>query len=201
MQIVLASASPYRKLQLHNFGVRFLSERPLVDEARLKDEGPRDPVALTRFLASRKAASLRENYVGALIIGSDQMAEVDGERLDKPGTVAAACAQLAKLQGREHRLVTSVAVRVNDREALATEVTRIRLRPLTSDEIAAYVALDQPLDCAGSYKIERAGLALIDAVAGDDPGAIQGLPLIRLRRCLAELDVSLTDLWRSHAHS
>ena len=201
MQIVLASASPYRKLQLQNFGVRFLTERPLVDEERLKREGPRDPVELTRYLASQKAASLRENYVGALILGSDQLAEVDGERLDKPGTAATARAQLQRLSGREHRLITSLAVRLNDREVLATEVTRIEFRKLSIEEIAAYVALDQPLDCAGSYKIERAGLSLIERISGEDPGAIQGLPLIGLRRCLDQLNIPLTELWSHHAHS
>ena len=201
MQIVLASTSPYRKLQLQNFGVRFLTEAPAVDEDLLKRAGPTDPVELTRHLASRKAESLRERYVGALILGSDQMVEVDGERLDKPGTAARAREQLARLSGREHRLITSLAVRLNDREVIETEITRVRLRALSVAEIAAYVELDQPLDCAGSYKIERAGLALVERVVGEDPGAIQGLPLIALRRCLDQLNIPLTDLWRSRAHS
>ena len=200
MQIVLASSSPYRKLQLQNFGVRFIADRPLVDEEHLKTTGPRDPFELTRALAAEKARSLRERYVGALILGSDQIAEIDGERLDKPGTVANARAQLARLSGREHRLITSLALRRHDDEVIETEVTHVTLRELTADEIAAYVDVDRPLDCAGSYKIERAGLGLIKSVRGDDPGAIQGLPLIAFVRGLGRMNLSLTDLWRSNAH-
>ena len=201
MQIVLASASPYRKAQLEAFGVKFRSERPRVDEEALKLVGPADPIELTRFLAKAKADSLISSYPEALILGSDQMAELDGERLDKPGSIAAAEAQLARLSGRAHRLITSLAVVTNAQTILETEITTVRFRDLSAVEICAYVALDRPTDCAGAYKIERAGLALVEEIRGGDPGAIQGLPLIALRRALAQLNIPLTDLWRlNHAH-
>lgn len=196
MDIVLASSSPYRRAQLENFGVTFTAAAPKCNEEALKRTGPADLVELTRYLARAKAESLRATHPAALILGSDQLAELDGARLDKPGSIEAAEAQLARLSGREHRLITSLAVIFGEHVALETELTHVRFRTLTPLEIRAYVNLDRPTDCAGAYKIERAGLALIDEVRGADPGAIQGLPLIALRRALAHLNINLTDLWR-----
>lgn len=196
MLLVLASGSPYRKAQLTSFGIPFRAESPRVDEDFLKTQGPADLEELTRYLALKKAESLREAFPEAIILGSDQLAEVDGERLDKPGTEARALAQLQRLRGREHRLLTSIALIHRDRTVIRTETTRLILRAASDEDLRAYVKIDQPLDCAGSYKIERGGLALIERVDGRDPSAIQGLPLIHLTEALLELGFSPAHLWR-----
>lgn len=195
MQLVLASQSPYRKAQLQALGLRFISEQPLVDETALKKEGPKDLTELTRFLALRKAESLKAKHPAAILLGGDQIAELDGVRLDKPGTREAALVQLKKLRGRTHRLITSIALVSPLKTLQRTDVTSLTLRHLSDEEIAAYVDLDQPFDCAGSYKIERAGIGLIESIDSKDPSAIQGLPLISLMHGLNELGLSLTNLW------
>lgn len=195
MKLVLASQSPYRKALLENFGLKFETQSPRVDEEKLKKNGPADLIELTRYLALKKAESLTPLYDGAILIGSDQIAELNGRRLDKPGTPENAVAQLKTLSGKTHRLITSLAVISPLKTTLATNVTQIKLRELGDDEIAAYVRLDHPIDCAGSYKIERAGLALAESVQTDDPSAIQGLPLIALTKALNESGLHLPQLW------
>lgn len=197
MQLVLASQSPYRKAQLTRFGVSFVAENPRVDEDYLKASGPRDPVELTRFLALRKASSLVADFPDAIVIGCDQMAVCDGERLDKPGTRARAVEQLKRLSGREHELVTSIAVLRDGAEIVQSETTRIRLRAWDLAVLEAYVDLDRPLDCAGAYKIEAAGLALIERVSGRDPSAVEGLPLILLTEALVKLGFPPHRFWSS----
>lgn len=196
MQIILASSSPYRKVQLENFGLSFSAQKPDVDEEKLKNEAPFELIGLTRFLAERKALSLRHKFPDAFIIGCDQVADLNGERLDKPGTVHLAREQLRKLAGQSHRLITTIAVSTPDSLVLHTDLTTIFMRPLTESEIVAYIELDQPLDCAGAYKIERAGLALVERVQSEDPSAVQGLPLIGLTAAFAKLGIPLTELWR-----
>lgn len=195
MRIVLASSSPYRRAQLSAFGLQFEAVKPHVNEDELKAQGPADPAELTRYLAGAKAESLRAEFPGALILGSDQLVDFNGERLDKPGTLENARAQLTRLAGREHRLITSLAINTPDRHLMFTDITRIRLKKLTPEEIGAYVALDQPLDCAGAYKIERAGMALIEKMETSDPSAIQGLPLLSLARGFEKLGLKLDQLW------
>ncbi|MGE3682578.1 MAG: nucleoside triphosphate pyrophosphatase [Bdellovibrionales bacterium] len=198
MQVILASGSPYRKAQLENFGLRFEAHIPRVNEDELKRRGPTDLVELTRFLALEKAQSLRAGFPNAVLLGSDQLVEWNGSRFDKPGTPEAALAQLSTLQGRTHRLITSLAVLAPAQAALHfTDITEIRLRPLGLDDLKAYIALDQPLDCAGSYKIERAGMGLIETIESRDPSAIQGLPLISLTAAFCQLGIPLAKLWRT----
>lgn len=195
MQLILASQSPYRRAQLENFGVAFTAVKPEVDEEALKRSGPPELEYLTRFLSERKAESLRLKYPDALLLGSDQIAEVDGRRLDKPGTRERAIEQLEALQGRTHHLLTSLALILPDCLAwTATETTTVTMRKLSRAEIEAYVDLDKPLDCAGSYKIEKAGLSLISSIEGRDPSAIQGLPLILFCDGLRFLGVDLRSL-------
>lgn len=191
--IILASQSPYRRAQLEAFGLKFTPMKPAVDEDALKRHGPSDLAELTRFLAKAKAESLRQSHPHALIIGSDQLVDLAGERLDKPGTRERARAQLLQMQGRSHRLITSVALVHGTEVFLHTEITTIRLRPLAASEIDDYLDVDQPYDCAGSYKIERAGIGLLESVSGNDPSAIQGLPLIGLCEGLRKLGI---PIWR-----
>ncbi len=193
MQLILASQSPYRKAQLENFGLRVEAVKPTVDEEELKRQGPRDLPELTRFLAAEKAASLRARFPHAVILGADQIAELGEQRLDKPGTRAKACSQLLQLQGRSHRLLTSLVVLTPTQTQVHTDITTIHLRTLNTQQIERYLDLDQPYDCAGSYKIEKAGLALVSRIESEDFSAIQGLPMIALTTIFNQLNI---PLWR-----
>ena len=196
MQLILASTSPYRRAQLEAFGLKFRAEKPKADESALKLSGPKDLEELTRFLSEKKARSLESDFPEALIIGSDQLADLSNERLDKPGSFAAAKAQLQRLSGHEHRLITSVALVSKGRCWIHTDITRIRLKMLSEAEIESYLETDEPFDCAGSYKIEKAGMALVEKIETKDPSAIQGLPMLGLTRGFQELGVSIAQLWR-----
>lgn len=195
MRLILASQSPYRRMQLENFGFRFEAHRPDVDEAALKEIGPKDLVELTKFLSQKKASSLIAKFPGDIILGSDQLAEVDGIRLDKPGNFENAKKQLQKMSGKEHRLITSLAILHGSKSVTSTDITRIRLRKLDDTTIESYLQIDQPYDCAGSYKIEKAGLSLVEEIHSRDPSAIQGLPMLSLVRGLQELGLSVANFW------
>ncbi len=151
------------------------------------------PRSLAETLALDKAESIARRYPDAIVIGSDQVAEVDGLVLDKPGTVEAAVAQLRSLSGREHRLITSIAVMCSARNVGTqhTNVTTLRMRSLDDDAIRRYVDADRPLDCAGSYKIESRGIALFERIDSADHTAIIGLPLIELTTILGWFGVEL----------
>ena len=196
MRIVLASQSPYRQIQLQNFGLVFIAAAPRVDEEALKASGPWDLEELTRFLATEKAKSLASEFTDAVILGADQVVEFDGERLDKPGSLPNAAAQLGRLQGKTHRLITSLAVLHKAQKIVTTTIAHITMKPLTKETIEAYCRVDQPIDCAGAYKIEKAGLSLIEKIDCADPSSIQGLPLIALADSLAKIGLSLPELWR-----
>jgi septum formation protein len=192
MRLVLASTSPYRRALLARLGLDFVSAAPACDEDRLKGLGLGAEALVTR-LARDKAASLAGAYPGAVIIGSDQAVELDGELLGKPGTAAAAREQLGRLQGREHRLLTAICV-LDTRTGQRGEdldIHRLRLRPLTEAQIARYVAADDPVDCAGAYKIEGLGIALFESVQGADYTAIIGLPLTRVVALLSDLGIEV----------
>lgn len=196
MRIILASQSPYRKAQLQNFGLRFEAVSPLVDEEELKSAGPSDLKELTRFLAYRKAISLREKYPDAVLLGGDQLVELEGRRLDKPGNFERAMQQLLSMQGKTHRLITSLTVAGPEYVSTYTDVTSVTMKKLNESAIEAYLTQDQPFDCAGSYKIEKAGLALIEKIESSDPSAIQGLPLVSLTAGLEALGIELKTLWK-----
>lgn len=204
MRLVLASTSPYRqallKRLLEPLGQPFETARPDVDEDLSESESALPVAERATILAVRKARAVahREGYKGALVIGSDQICvDPDGLVLHKPQTGDRALAQLARLAGRTHSLVTAVAVLRVDAstahpETLATavDVHRLTMRPLGPDALARYVACDQPLDCAGSYRLESLGLALFDRIEADpetaDESAIVGLPLMKTLRLLRE---------------
>ncbi len=190
--IVLASTSPYRRELLARLGVKFGAVAPDCDEDRLKGRGLAAEELVTR-LAREKAESVATAHPDAVIIGSDQAAEVDGEILGKPGTAAGARRQLRQLSGREHRLLTALCVldaRTGQR-AEALDIHRLRLRELSDEQIARYVAADAPMDCAGSYKIEGLGIALFDQVHGSDFTAVIGLPLMRVVALLDHLGIEI----------
>jgi len=193
MRLVLASTSPYRNRLLGRLGIPFEACAPDLDEAPFKDRGLA-PEELVRTLAREKARSLTARFPGALILGGDQAAEIDSRILDKPGTAARAREQLRLLSGRTHRLLTAVALlRPGDgRLEEALEIHALTLRALSDAQIARYVEVDSPLDCAGSYRIEGAGIALFREIRGGDPTAIEGLPLTRVMELLSRMGF---DAW------
>lgn len=184
--LVLGSTSPYRRELLARLGVPFDLAAPRVDEEAVQRSGA-EPERVALRLAVAKAASAAEARSNAFVIGSDQVVDLDGEILGKPGDEEGARAQLARLSGRSHRLVTALALRAPD-GTLRThvDVHTMTLRNLGAAEIERYVASDRPLDCCGAYKIESLGIALFERIEGEDFTAIVGLPLIALARLLRE---------------
>ncbi len=178
-RIVLASTSRYRRALLDQIHLVHEAAAPLYEE---EHELALPPEALVVHLAVRKAESLSARYPDALLVGADQVAVLDGEILLKPGSVAGAESQLRRLSGRHHRLLAAVAVHCtrSGRTVHGLDQHDMHMRPLREDEIQRYVALDDPVDCAGSYKVECAGAGLFRAMEGRDPTGIQGLPLTLL---------------------
>ena len=184
MKLILASQSPYRRDLLNRLGVSFVAADHRLDE-HIAGRGIADPVELSSKLARGKADSLAAEYPQAHILASDQLVEVDGDILGKPGTVDAAVEQLLRLQGREHYLRTAVALRHPDGHVQQSVDTHcMRMRPLSAQECRRYVERDVPLDCCGSYKIESLGITLFDSLAGSDFTAIVGLPLMSVAAML-----------------
>ncbi|MBR0565724.1 septum formation inhibitor Maf [Azoarcus sp. L1K30] len=190
MKIVLASTSPYRKQLLERFQLDFDTARPETDETAHPDEAP---AALAERLATEKALAVARTTDDALVIGSDQVACIGSEIFGKPGTVERAIAQLHRLSGEEVIFHTAVAVINSSTAHVQCEnvMTRVRFRVLGDAEIRRYVATERPLDCAGSAKSEGLGITLLQALSGDDPTALIGLPLIALARMLRAEGVQL----------
>lgn len=175
-QLILASTSRYRQELLTRLRLPFDAVAPQVDEAALPGERP---AALAERLALAKARAVAAHHPEAIVIGSDQVADLDGEAIGKPGTHEAARAQLQRMSGREVVFQTAVAVVAPGLAAIERAEVRVTLRTLSDAAIEAYLLADQPYDCAGSAKVESLGIALLDAVESDDPTALIGLPLIR----------------------
>ncbi len=181
--LILASTSRYRAQLLSRLGLPFSSAAPLVDESPLPGE---PPAALAQRLAAAKAQAVCAQAPGNWVIGSDQVAELDGLPLGKPGTREVACAQLAAMSGRQVQFHTAICLSDGIRQLQTTDLTTVRFRPLLAEEIARYVDAEQPLDCAGSFKCEGLGISLFEAIDNSDPAALVGLPLIRLSDLLRQ---------------
>lgn len=183
-RLVLASTSRYRRELLERLRLPFETARPGVDELPAPGEAP-DAVA--RRLARTKALAVAARMAPAWAIGSDQVADLDGTPLGKPGDRASAFAQLRSMSGRTVAFHTAVCLAHADSPPLdALDTTLVRFRALDDTEIARYVDLEQPLDCAGSFKSEGLGIALFEAIEASDPTALIGLPLIATARLLRE---------------
>jgi septum formation protein len=187
--IVLASTSPYRRQLLQRLRLPFSVLAPQVDEQALPGESPHETACR---LALAKAKAIAAVEPAAIVIGSDQVADVDGEALSKPGTHEAALAQLARMQGREVVFHTAIAVIGPDGRQQVDDVpTAVRFRRLPVEQLDAYLQAEKPYDCAGAAKIEALGITLLESVRSDDPTALIGLPLIRLTSMLAACGVRL----------
>ncbi|MBI1324607.1 septum formation protein Maf [bacterium] len=189
--LILASTSLYRKALLTRLGLAVECVAPGVDEDSFKTKGL-SPQKLAEDLATAKARAVAGQNPGRIVIGGDQLLAFQGEVLGKPGSFENAVNQLLRLSAQTHELVTAMTVIGPDGEAhLHTDVSRMTMRPLDRERIERYLRLDMPLDCAGSYKIESAGVSLFESIVSADQSAITGLPLIALTAILERLGVKV----------
>ncbi|SDZ93950.1 MULTISPECIES: Maf family nucleotide pyrophosphatase [Acidovorax] len=181
--LVLGSTSRYRHGLLSRLNLPFTVTAPAVDETPLTAETPR---ALALRLALAKAHAVARQHPQAVVIGSDQVADLGGHPLGKPGTHERAVAQLRQMRGQTVIFQTAVAVvcAATGFEQVDLAPVEVRFRQLSDDEIERYLRAEEPYDCAGSAKSEGLGIALLDAIVNDDPTALIGLPLIRTCRML-----------------
>jgi septum formation protein len=187
-RLILASTSPYRRELLARLRLRFDCVAPGVDETAYPDEAPR---ALAERLARAKAEAVARRHPGAVVIGSDQVAELDGRALGKPGTPERAAAQLRASSARSVVFHTAVCVASASAQQAFVDTTQVHFRPLDEAEIARYLAAETPYDCAGSFKSEGLGACLFESIRSDDPTALIGLPLIALAGCLRRAGYAL----------
>ena len=188
--LILASTSKYRQQLLTQLGMPFISIAPDFDEDLLKDKGFA-PAELSKELAKNKALSVFKNHIDSCVIGSDQVCVLGNQILSKPKTTERAIEQLLKLQGKSHELMTSVCLLFPGGQIQFTNHTSLIMRKLSEGDIIRYVNADQPLDCAGSYKLESLGIKLFEAISMTDHTAIIGLPLIELNNHLIKIGYNL----------
>jgi len=188
--VVLGSTSPYRRELLSRLRLAFDVAAPDVDESALPGEAP---AALARRLAIAKARAVASRFPEAAVIGSDQVADLDGQALGKPGTHENAVKQLRLMRGKTVVFHTAVAVICAARSFEQVDLAPVRVvfRAYDDDEIESYLRAEQPYDCAGSARSEGLGIALLEAIESDDPSALVGLPLIRTCRMLRAAGVKL----------
>jgi len=188
--LVLASTSPYRRELLARLRLPFEVGAPGVNEAALPGEAARD-TALR--LAELKARAVAPKHPGALVIGSDQVAALNGECLGKPGSHEMAVSQLRATRGRCVTFHTALALLNTATGGLQLDEipTAVYFRDCSDDEIERYLAAERPYDCTGSAKIEGLGIALVERMVSDDPSALMGLPLMRLTAMLKQEGVSV----------
>lgn len=182
-QLVLASTSPFRREILQKLHIDFESCAPEVDEKRLDGE---TPVALVTRLAQAKAEAVAEQFPGALIIGSDQVAVNGDEILGKPGTHEKAIEQLMASSGKSLTFLTGLALHNSTSGKTQVRVIpyQVHFRELTRQQIENYLNVEKPYNCAGSFKSEGFGITLFSKLEGDDPNTLIGLPLIELVQML-----------------
>jgi septum formation protein len=188
--LILGSSSRYRKELLSRLNIPFEVAAPEVDETPLLNETPRD---LALRLALAKARAVASKYPEAVVIGSDQVADLEGEALGKPGNHANAVKQLQRMRGKTVIFQTALSVicLATGFEQTDLATVKVSFRDLTDAEIESYLKAEEPYDCAGSAKSEGLGIALLAAIDNDDPTALVGLPLIRTCHMLSAAGVKL----------
>ncbi|MFN7695241.1 MAG: Maf family nucleotide pyrophosphatase [Burkholderiales bacterium] len=192
-RLILGSTSRYRRELLERLRVPFEVVSPLVDETPLPHEMP---AALAERLALAKALAVAALHPGAWVIGSDQVADLDGLPLGKPGQHEIAVAQLRAMQGRTVIFQTAVAVAAAGFAQVRRVPVSVRFRRLSETEIERYLRLEEPYDCAGSAKSEGLGITLLEAIDSSDPTALVGLPLIQTAELLRASGFPLLELAR-----
>lgn len=195
-RLILASSSVYRRELLARLQFAFESIAPELDESPRSGENP-EQTALR--LAQEKAVVIAKNQPGSIIIGSDQVATLDGLQIGKPGNHEAALQQLQLMRGREVAFHTALCVLDHRQHApfpvqVQDVCTMVKFRSLSDAELDAYLRIEQPYDCAGSAKNEGLGIAIIESIKSDDPTALTGLPLIALSSMLRNAGLSFFNL-------
>lgn len=189
--IILASTSPHRRLLLERLGLPFAALAPGIVEALVPGEAPRERALR---LAREKAAAIALQHPAAIVIGSDQVASLDGKPpllLHKPGDRETCRGQLAAMSGRPASFHTGVALRRGDEEQAQVDLTRVHFRPLSAAQIEDYMDREPAFDCAGGFRCEGLGVSLFRAVETRDPTALVGLPLIWLCEALRRFGVEV----------
>ena len=188
--LVLGSTSPYRRELLARLRIPFTVAAPDVDETPNPGE---TPMQLACRLAMAKARAVAAQFPASVVIGSDQVADLDGLPLGKPGTHARAVAQLRQMRGKTVIFQTAVAVVCQESKFAQMDLAQVKVkfRDLSDAEIEAYLLAETPYDCAGSAKSEGLGIILLDAIENDDPTALVGLPLIRTCQMLSAAGIEL----------
>lgn len=188
--LILGSTSKYRRELLSRLRIPFDCIPPEVDETPLANEAPRN---LALRLALAKANAVAALQPDAVVIGSDQVADLNGEPLGKPGNFERAAAQLKAMRGQTVIFQTALAVvcKATGFEQVDISAVRVVFRDLSDDEITAYLLAEEPYDCAGSAKSEGLGIALLERIDSDDPTALVGLPLIRTAKMIAAAGIKI----------
>ena len=192
MKLVLGSTSPFRKTLLERLHIEFECDSPDIDETPLENETIEDLVVR---LAASKAKAIAHRHPDSLIIGSDQSAVLNGEKLSKPGNFDNAFRQLRRASGQKITFQTGLCLlntRTGNSQSACVPYTVV-FRELTPAMIENYLRKEEPYNCAGSFKSEALGIALFERFEGDDPNALIGLPLIRLINFLENEDFSILD--------
>lgn len=190
--IILASASPYKKMLIDRLGISFSCCAPDIDENPVSGESA---TALAQRLAEEKAQCIAHRFPQSVVIGADQVAAMDGEILGKPGTHQRAAAQLKAQSGRTVLFHSGISlVRYTEgklEQQSRVNSTEVHFRQLSDQQIEHYLNVDKPYDCAGSFKAEALGISLFSSVNSNDPSSLIGLPLIDLCSMLAEWNINI----------
>ena len=189
-RLILGSTSVYRKELLSRLRLNFDVASPQVDETPLPGE---TPLQIARRLALAKAQAVAQRHPDCIVIGSDQVADLDGLALGKPGNFERALAQLQAMRGKTVVFHTALAVVCQDSGFCQQDVApvRVQFRNLSDAELSHYLRAEEPYDCAGSAKSEGLGIALLERIDNDDPTALVGLPLIRTAAMLRAAGIAL----------
>jgi len=191
-KLILASTSPFRKTLLEKFNISFLVASPNVDESVYDNETAH---ALVERLSIEKSKAIKEMYDSGIVIGSDQVALFEGEILGKPHTKDKAIKQLSSFSGQKVTFLTGLALYDIEKNKVVSTVEQyqVQFRNLTPKQINTYLDIEQPYNCAGSFKSEGLGICLFERFIGDDPNSLIGLPLIALNRLLHEWDIDILN--------
>lgn len=199
MKIILASSSPYRQLILQKLHIPFSCVAPDVDESPVNNESISEQVArLAKLKALAVAASISD--LDSYIIGSDQLASFNGQVLGKPGDFATAKQQLLMFSGQTVRFFTGLCLvhSANNKVSQLVETFDVTFKILTESQISTYLQIEQPYDCAGSFKCEGLGIALFDSLTGRDPNTLIGLPLIALMELFSTMSIDLFEFMQQN---
>ena len=188
--LILASSSPFRKMLLERLGLPFSCESPDIDESAKESESPGK---LVLRLAAEKARKVAVTHRDSLVIGSDQLATVDDDVLGKPGDVETAISQLQRVRGQCVKFQTGLCVinTESNLEMLECVVVKVKFRDYSDLEIKHYLEKEDALNCAGAFRSEGLGITLVEEIISSDPTALIGLPLICLRKMLAQAGLNI----------